>query len=34
MTKPFETANLYKVIDKVFNGSVYAQKNPMEFSLK
>jgi DNA-binding response OmpR family regulator len=34
LTKPFETANLYKVIDKVFNGSVYAQKNPMEFSLK
>jgi DNA-binding response OmpR family regulator len=34
LIKPFETANLYKVIDKVFNGSVYTQKDPMEFSLK
>jgi two-component system, chemotaxis family, chemotaxis protein CheY len=29
LTKPFETANLYKVIDKLFDGAVYAQKDAM-----
>jgi CheY-like chemotaxis protein len=34
LTKPFETANLYKVIDKLFDGAVYTKKDAMECSLK
>ncbi len=31
LNKPFETANLYKVIGKVFDGAEYTQKDAMEF---
>lgn len=34
LTKPFETANIYKVIGKLFDGAVYTQKGAMECSLK
>jgi len=29
LTKPFETTNLYKVIGKLFDGTVYTQKDVM-----
>ena len=33
LTKPFQSENLYKVIDKIFNRTVHAQQNVMECSL-
>ena len=33
LTKPFQSENLYKVIDKIFNRAVRAQQNVMECSL-